>query len=135
MADLVAATRAVAVGAGIAQGRIFGVELPESEHDSMPRACAVVRPSGGGTATRHRMPAGVQRVDIRHYGETPWEAAEIEQAMASLLHFFTQQTVDVDGTPVLVRSFVQAGGVNQLRDPDTDWPYALTTWQVFGDRY
>lgn len=135
MADLVTATVAVAVDAGIADGRVFGTRLPRDEHDHMPRQCAVMRAAGGGTATRHRMPAGVQRVDIRHYGATPWEAAKVEQAMASLLHYWRPGKVDVDGEPVLVRSFVQAGGINELVDPDTHWPYALTVWQVFGDRY
>lgn len=134
MADLVAATVVALREAGVP--RVFGVELPPDEHEHMPRRCVVVRGSGGGLLpTAHWMPTGDQRVDVRGYGATPYEAAETEQQVATVLHGWRTGSVDVAGQPVRVLWFRHSGGPNQLRDADTDWPYVLSSWQVYGQRY
>lgn len=130
MGDLAAATIAILDAAGVADGRVFGVELPDGEIASMPRKCAVVRPAGGATSTGY-MPTGRLRLDVRCYGATPYEAAEVEAAVAAVLHHY-RGGVTVHGR---VHWFRQAGGINHLRDPDTDWPLALSVWQAQGDRY
>lgn len=132
MADPVGATRDIlAADAGIAAlagDRVFGGELPAGEADSMPRRALVVKPSGGisitgGSGVEH----DTQRVDLFAYGATPKQAADLVSLAALVL-----RRVDrVVAAGTLVHWYQPAGGYSSSREPDTDWPRAFMSFQIF----
>lgn len=124
----------------VASGRVFAGDLPKAEHASMPRECVTVRSSGGAGAGSHWMRTGRQRLDVKSYGATPYEAAWLDFTVGTVLQLWKQSTVtitDPDGNDfdLKVGSFTHVGGPNELVDPDTDWPFTLSVWEVWGDRY
>lgn len=137
---LIAATVKILTDADIASGRVFGPKLPQAEHALMPRKAVSVRGSGGGAAAAHWMRTGSQRIDIKSYGPDPYQATRVDDAVAAVLQAWRQGTVtvtDPDLGPLTVKVgwFNHIGGSNELIDPDTDWPFTLSVWQVWGGRY
>lgn len=89
----------------------------------------LVRSAGGGTLAQGYMPTVDARLDVRCYHDTDWQAAELDRQVAVLLHHLDSE-VTTQGT---IRWCRTAGGPNQLRETDTNWPASLTSWQVYGD--
>ena len=89
----------------------------------------LVRASGGGVLAAGWMPTVDVRVDVRAYGDTDWEAAEIDRQAAVLLH----NVRSTDTGHGLIRWCRIEGGPNQIRESDTGWTAVLSTWQVYGD--
>lgn len=111
-----------------AGGRVFVVELPDKEIASMPRSCVIIRGTGGGQmpASTGYLEVGDIRIDIACYGETPLAAFELNLAVRGALK---QMRRNVQAATVL--HWAQpAGGPNTEREPDTEWPLTLSTWQV-----
>lgn len=89
----------------------------------------LVRSAGGGQLAQGYMPTVDARLDVRWYHDTDWEAAELDRQAARLLHHVR----NVDTAHGRIRWCRIAGGPTQLRDGQTGWPMALTSWQVYGD--
>lgn len=107
--------------------RIFGSELPEGQVVSMPRACIVLRLSGGGLLTADSyIELNDPRVDILCYGQTPYLAQSVYQPMQSALK---QMRRNVTGS-ALLHWAKASSGASALRDPDTEWPMVFSVWQV-----
>ncbi len=108
--------------------RVFVIELPPAQAVSMPRQCIVIKPSGGpafqpGSYIDH----AYQTLDVFSYGETPFEADEVRDAVTDALRLLRR---DLTGT-TLIHWVQPAGGWASNRDPDADWPYGLQSFQAF----
>lgn len=110
----------------LASTRVFGAELPASEIPNQPRAAVVINPSGGGY-----LPSGYQRltdrrVDISCYGATRLQAEALYTAVSVELKHLRRI---VAASTLIHWAKVSAAGFN-TRDPDTDWPVCVSSWQV-----
>lgn len=115
----------------IAGTRVYGSELPESEQRNMPRAAIVVRASGGGVAFGQAWQEyGDRRVDVLCFGATPFAADRLWRAVNPRLKQLTREVVTVDGDDVLIHWLRSSSDALPMRDPQTDWPYTLTAYQV-----
>lgn len=131
IADPVGALRAfLAADAGVAAitgTRVFGGELPAAESAAMPRAAVVVRPSGGAQAIGGEWQTyGDARYDFRLYGATPREAYALWRVVHPALKHMKRAVVD----STMLHWARPAGGPLALRDPGTEWPFTLCTFQV-----
>lgn len=111
----------------VATARIFGGELPEGETPFMPRSAVVLLHAGGLGA----IGSGVQRygdvrVDVRTYGATPKLASDVWRAVHPALKNLLREV----HAETLLHWAKPSGGPISLRDPDTHWPYVLSSWQV-----
>lgn len=125
--DVVAAVVTVLrADAGVAINRVYYAELPQSEIANMPRQAIVVRKVGGFTSDRARVRYQKQRIDVKCYGETPYEAAEIELAVYDALKQMEPQDVD---TCRIWDAEVSSGAID-LREPDTQWPLVFRSYVI-----
>lgn len=114
--------------AAIVGARGFGGELPASETPSMPRACFVVRASGGASLTAGSYAKhDALRVDLFTFGETPGAAGSLADLCSLRLRAVRRQVAA--GT--LVHSIKNAGGYSSGREPLTDWPRAFRSFQIY----
>lgn len=117
------ADRAVAARVGT---RVFGGELPRSENESMPRQAVVISPAGGGALGGGYQAFGDRRVDIDCYGSTGRESwllyLDVHAALKALRR-------EVHSRVLLHWARISADG-STGRDPDTDWPLTISSWQV-----
>lgn len=111
--------------ASLVAGRIAYEELPRADAPLMPRK-AVVLTSTGGRMPLH-LRAGWQRIDVRCYGETIYEARVVNNVVRDLLRGIVRMT----RASTLVYAATAEGAGLSLRDPDTDWPFMLTAYSVF----
>lgn len=118
--------KADATIAALVAARVFGEELPKSETASMPRKCIVVEPSGPGSLGGGYQEYGDLRVDLRCYGETPYEARRLQRAAYGALKALRRKV----HSGVLLHWAIRSGGPIGLRDPDTDWPFVFESYQV-----
>lgn len=109
-----------------AAGRVFGGELPESENDSMPRAAVVISPAGPPTMGLAFQRYSDLRVDVDCYGATPSEAFDLYRDVKSALKNLSGATYN----EMRLYWCRQSAGPSEGRDPDTDWPMSLSSWQV-----
>lgn len=124
---LVTALKADSGVAAVVGTRVFGGHLPDSETSSMPRACVVIQYAGspniyGSGAQEY----GDKRVDVRSYGATPFEANRLWRTVHPALKTLTREV----HSQTLVHWVKPVGGPNDLREPDTDYPFVLSTWWV-----
>lgn len=113
--------------AALVSGRVYGMELPEADDVSMPRYALVVTLAGGNLLTGGTWSEyGDPRFDVFAYGATRLEANQLYRAAHVALKAMTR----VKHASVLLHWARPAGGPIPLRDPDTTWPYVLSTWQV-----
>jgi len=89
----------------------------------------LVRAVGGGALVAGYMPTVDARLDVRVYGESDWQAAEVDRQASRLMHALRYQATE-HGSVHWCRL---EGGPTQARDSDTDWPTVLSSWQVYGD--
>jgi len=112
--------------------RIFGATLPPEEADDMPRAAIVLRPMGGpGTEWLRTVD---QRIDIACYGATPAAAYSLALLVYDALAWLTKRSIGSGATGGKVYRVVPELSPLSLTDPDTDWPYAVTTFLVTTSR-
>ena len=125
--DIVAAVVAVLrADAAVDSDRIYYAELPHSEHAKMPRKNVVVRKAGGFASDLARVRYQHQRIDVFCYGETPFEAAELELAVYDALKQMVPHTV---GTCRIWDAEVSSGAVD-LREQDTQWPLVFRSYVI-----
>lgn len=110
--------------------RVFGGELPRQLVASMPRASVVVKAAGGGLLGQAQQRYGDQRVDVDCYGATPHEAWDVYLEVAAA---FDALDAAVHGDTLLSSANVSSRGI-QARDPETDWPVVVATWQVLAGK-
>jgi hypothetical protein len=112
--------------ASLSGGRVFGGELPGRESKSMPRPAVVLKPAGGGLLGTGTLAAGDVRVDVDCYGKQPHEAWRLYLAVGEALKNLRR---GVHGGTLLMWARPSSRGT-LARDPDTDWPVAVSTYQV-----
>ena len=114
--------------AAMAGARGFGGELPAAETKQMPRTAFVIKASGGAPLTSGSFAeAEAQRVDVYAYGATPLLASKLADLIALKLRRIERKVVA--GT--LIHWVKSAGGYSSGREPETDWPRAWRSFQVF----
>ena len=106
--------------------RVFGIELPESETDNMPRKAIVIKQSGGD-GSRGYLEHSANRMDVFCYGETPYEARKVRREVYDVLKQLDRTVIN----STLVHWVNPSGGPLDLRDPDTQWPVVFESFQVF----
>lgn len=106
--------------------RVFGAELPRNQTDAMPRAAVVVQPAGGGLMGLEYQSWGDVRMDVDCYGSTPFESWTTYLMAYRALKMMEAQVV----AGVLLKWAKPSAKGNTARDPDTDWPVTLSSWQV-----
>ena len=108
--------------------KVFGLELPNSEAQSMPQNAVVVQPAGG-VGLYNNLPLADPRVAIRSYGSTPAQALLVHNAVYDAL-----KAIESDlKLTVWIHAAMQAGGPMFLREPNVDWPLVLSSWTVIAD--
>lgn len=132
MADIIEALvgllKADAATAALVGARVYGGELPPDETANMPRAALLVKPSGGISLTGGSyVRADTQRIDLRGYGATPAQAAAVLAVGSTALSMMRRGT----WAGILIHSVSSAGGFSTQRDPNTFWPRAIRSFQVF----
>lgn len=131
MTDVVEALRAVLLAdsnlAELVSIRIFDTELPVSNDLSMPEKCVVIRAAGGAnTFGRGTLQLNDGRVNFISYGETPHLAATVDGAVFSVLKPMTARV----SFKTYLHWAKQIAGPIPLRDPDYQWPYVTSSWQI-----
>lgn len=130
---IIAYLSADATVAALVSGRIWGDEMPPSEAVSMPRKCVIINTvgqGGYGRESRSEIAVDMRMKDVRCYGETPYEARRIYDAVNLALKRLRRHLV----TPpaglgqVLLYSAVKVAGPTSRREPDTEWPIAFGTY-------
>jgi len=108
--------------------RVIGGELPQSVIAGMPQACVVLALAGGlGTYGNGGQAYGDRRVDVRAYGATLHDAQQVSDVVYEILKF---QLVRRVSEGCLIHWARQGSGPQPLRDPERDWPFVWSSWQV-----
>ena len=95
----------------------------------MPQACIIMTNSGGagtGLGARSLVPWTNTRIDIRCYAHTTYETTQIHWEVYRALMAVGRQLVGA----TLVYDFVVTGGPINNRDPDTDWPFTMSVFDM-----
>ena len=107
--------------------RIFGLELPKAEADSMPRKNVVLRLAGGlGVGARGFAYLHTVRIDVFNYGATPFESSEVWRASHDAMKAINRKVYN----STLLHSAEQSSGPIYLKDPDGDWSLVLESWSL-----
>lgn len=112
----------------LVEQRIFGGELPEDEHDAMPRKALVLTFAGTGAGVGEQGDAPLQsvRVDAWAYGEDYYEAGQVYAAARKALKGLRR----VVAADCLLHSAQVSGGPIQRRDPETGWRLVWSSYLV-----
>lgn len=119
----------LAADAGVAAqvaGRIFGTELDPSETASMPRKAVLVKPVPAAGMLVGYMALGTNSYDIWCFGTDPYQAGQVRLAVYEALKLLNREIAN----NTLLHWAQESGGAVSFRDPDTDWPVQLQTFQV-----
>lgn len=108
--------------------RVFRPELPEAETQHMPRKALVLQRAGGGVLVGRDtyLQVGDQRVDVIAWGGSPGEAAAVHRAAYAALKQLRREISE----GALIHWAQPEQAPISLRDPDTDWPFERSSWQV-----
>jgi len=124
---LVAILRADTIIAAALDARVFGGELPADETAHMPRRAIVLRASGGTSLMGGSfVETDTVRIDLFAYGATPKEAGDLAMSAALVLRRVRRQVAA--GT--LIHWINNAGGYSSSREPVTEWPRSMQSFQV-----
>ena len=105
--------------------RIYGQELPDSEIAAMPRKTLMLRWAGGAGGLYRNL--SVWRVDVWHYGETPFEAGVLHRTVHDVLKHLSREV----SAGVLLHALEESGGPLPIREPDTHWPVVVQAWLLY----
>lgn len=121
-------------------GRVYGEELPrdfvataeQSGNDSIPKA-VVVSTTPGGYGLGQRSTVGVVpfRIDLRCYGESPYQARRVHFQVSSVL----KRAIGVDFNATRYYRFIPEISGMFARDPDTNWPFIYSSWDVWASEF
>lgn len=112
--------------AELAGDDVFGGGIPEGLNETMPAPVVTLSPAGGAGIGDHTPLYGSSRVDVRSWGKTGYEASLLSLAVSAALRALEQGSYG--GVKVLWARPASSGLA--LVDPDTGWPFVLSTWQV-----
>lgn len=124
----------------LVDGRVYGEELPRSlvasgeqnGNDSIPKCIVVSSATGGyGLGQRSTVKALAFRIDVRCYGETPYEARRVHFEVTSVLKRTIGKTY---GNTRYYRFIPEIAGMF-ARDPDTDYPFVYSSFDVWASEY
>jgi hypothetical protein len=109
--------------------RVYGGELPREQTSAMPRRAVVVKSAGGGAGVESGSDADVStyRVDVWNYGASPFDASMLRGATYPALKHLARRVI----ATVLLHSANRVAGPLPIRDPVTDWPIEIETFEVF----
>lgn len=104
-------------------GRIFGHELPAVEASQMPRKSVVLTDTAGGSDpwSSTYVRATGSRIDVRCYGETPYEAMRVHRLVYPLMKHLRAH----NRGEIRLYAVKPLTSASALRDPDTRWPFVL----------
>lgn len=106
--------------------RVYGEEVPPEEASEMPRAAILLRSAQNAAGYGGYARIEVMGIDAYCFGETPAQAEEVRRAV----HEAFKQANRVIFEETLLHSFDQIGSTRAQRDPDTLWPYSLSSWRT-----
>ncbi len=107
---------------------VFRPRMPLSFAQQMPARAVVVRRVGGGVLQAGYKPTVDVRVDVRVYGTDAVDAGNEADRLVRLLHNL-RSTVTPAGFVMWCKL---SGGVSDQVESQTDWPFVLSSWQVYG---
>lgn len=125
-ADPIAALVAYLKAVPVAGGRVYGGELPRAQNASMPRAAVVLKGAGGGVLGQGYQNYGDLRVDADCYGESPLAGWQLYLEVYALLKHLRREVA----AGVLLHWAKSSSRGISARDPETDWPLTVSSWQV-----
>lgn len=103
---------------------VFGYELDDI---TMPAKAVVIQPSGGTPLAAGYARIASQRFDLKCYGETPYQAGLLMDAVHDALKQMVRTTVG----DALLHCAEFAGGRVNSREPRLEWPFVFESFQVF----
>jgi hypothetical protein len=105
--------------------RVYGLELPRADADSMPRKAIVINSAGGIGESSYR-DVFKYRLDFVCYGETPFEAYEVFRTVRAVLREIERGVT----SSTFIYSADHSAGPFSFRDSDTKWPHTIDTWLI-----
>lgn len=105
--------------------RVYGGDIPRSEASSTPRKLMILR-YAGGAANNDFVELTEPRVDMICYGETPQAADQVRRAGHDVMKTLNRQAQ----SNVLLHRANHSGGPIPFRDPDTDAPASMNSYDV-----
>lgn len=105
--------------------RVYGLEVPKADAESMPRKCIVIN-NAGGIGEASDLDVYQHRFDFKCYGETTFEAYKVWRTLRAELRDLTK---NVTSATTLYNAIPSAGPFS-FRDQPTHWPVTLDTWLV-----
>lgn len=106
--------------------RVYVEDLPEADHDDMPRACVVIR-QAGGLPVRSWEPYQNPRYDIFCYGKDRYESGKVDRAVTEKLHNLDRE---VANSTLLHVAVIQ--GARSFKEGDTGWPVMHRSINLLG---
>lgn len=107
--------------------RVYGGGLPRALIEAGATGAVALRGAGGtGSYGGGYQQYGDKRIDVACYGATPRLASGLHNIVSPVLKQMRRNT---QGACVLHWAR-PAGGPLDLIDPDTDWPFVFSSWQV-----
>lgn len=93
----------------------------------MPRKQVVIKPVPG-PGDRGRVELGLRRVDVWSYGETEFEAAQLDRAVHHALKDLDRRIVS--GDALLHDAIFETGPLESVDSELSNAPYHLSTWLI-----
>ena len=107
--------------------RVYGVELPKEETPGQPQKSIVVKPGAGPMVRMGCARLGARVMEFWAYGGSPGEAGALSLLVYQKLKFELDR-VDINNT--LIHDAVPVSQGVALRDPDTNWPFQMQSFQI-----
>lgn len=111
--------------AAMAGERVFSYELPP-DHSTPAAPTVLLKPAGGGLIGQATQEYGDTRVDVDCYGRTPKESRQLDLAVYRALKHLARAVHD----DVLLHWARSSSKGVPARDPETDVPVTVSSWQV-----
>lgn len=111
--------------ASLVSERIFGEELTPEQAAAEVQKCITLK-TAGGLGNQSPLDVNRTRIDVRCYGESPYEARQVYLTVYSALKGMASHIE----TDIKLLSAYHDGGPYSMRDPDTRWPFTLSSWMI-----
>ena len=105
--------------------RVYGGEIPRTEASTTPRKLMILRYAGGAPNNDY-VELTEPRVDMICYGETPQAADQVRRAGHDVMKTLTRKAQ----SSVLLHRANHSGGPIPFRDPDTEAPASMNSYDV-----
>ena len=105
--------------------RVFALELPKAEAESMPRKCVVLS-LAGGSEPRDYVRRTWLRLDVWNYGLTPIQTMDVQR----VTHYALKELARTKQGDTLLHNAAQSSGPRYFKTPDEDWPVTIESWMV-----